>query len=182
MYFELCLLPSLLCRVQHQSSGTGFDHATCIMPVPFRQYGLWSLTLGCDALPGSTTWLGSCLYTAFWGHLFLFAYPCSNVTFAIVVAAEVLALLLVAPTVDRLGRHNIVAVGQLLGGVGCLACAMTGGGIMKVVFAGIAKLGCSGELAWCCHCVQCLCQYVYYCQYVSGQQCHRCMSTRAGLL
>jgi MFS family permease len=66
-------------------------------------------------------------------------------TFAIGVVAEVIALLVVGPTVDRLGRHNIVALGQLLGGGACLACAMVTGGITQAVLAGIGKFGCSGE-------------------------------------
>jgi MFS family permease len=66
-------------------------------------------------------------------------------TFAIGVVAEVIALLVVGPTVDRLGRHNIVALGQLLGGGACLACAMVTGGFTQAVLAGIGKFGCSGE-------------------------------------
>jgi hypothetical protein len=46
--------------------------------------------------------------------------------------------------VDRLGRHNIVALGQLLGGGACLACAMVSGGTTQAVLAGIGKFGCSG--------------------------------------
>jgi hypothetical protein len=46
--------------------------------------------------------------------------------------------------VDRLGRHNIVGLGQLLGGGACLACAMVSGGTTQAVLAGIGKFGCSG--------------------------------------
>lgn len=71
---------------------------------------------------------------------------CSHLTFAIGVVAEVIALLVVGPTVDRLGRHNIVALGQLLGGGACLACAMVTGGTTQAVLAGIGKFGCSGDM------------------------------------
>jgi hypothetical protein len=67
------------------------------------------------------------------------------VTFAIGVAGEVFALLLVGPTVDHVGRHNILAAGQLLGGAACLACALVAAGTSQAVLAGIGKLGCSGE-------------------------------------
>lgn len=74
-------------------------------------------------------------------------YSCSYLTFAISVVAEVVALLLVGPTIDRLGRHNIVALGQLLGGAACVACAMVSGGTTQAVLAGIGKFGCSGGLS-----------------------------------
>jgi MFS family permease len=70
---------------------------------------------------------------------------CSYVTFAIGVAGEVVALLLVGPTVDRLGRHNILAAGHLLGGAACVACALVSGGTSQAVLSGIGKLGSSGE-------------------------------------
>lgn len=72
---------------------------------------------------------------------------CSYLTFAIGTVAEVVALLVVGPTVDRLGRHNIVALGQLLGGSACVACAMVSVGAMQAVLAAIGKFGCSGEMA-----------------------------------
>jgi hypothetical protein len=72
---------------------------------------------------------------------------CSYLTFAIGVAAEVVALLVVGPTVDRVGRHIIVALGQLLGGAACVACAMVSGGTTQAVLAGVGKFGCSGGLA-----------------------------------
>jgi MFS family permease len=71
---------------------------------------------------------------------------CSYLTFAIGTVAEVVALLVVGPTVDRLGRHNIVALGQLLGGGACVACAMVSGGTTQAVMAAIGKFGCSGGL------------------------------------
>lgn len=76
---------------------------------------------------------------------------CRYTTYAIGVASEVVALLIVGSTVDRLGRRNIVAFGQLLGGSACLACAMVNGHIAQAVLAGIGKLGSSGEL----HCTLC---------------------------
>jgi len=69
---------------------------------------------------------------------------CRYVTFAIGVAAEVFALILVGSAVDRLGRHNIVACGQLLGGGACLACALVKRGTAQAVLAGVGKLGSSG--------------------------------------
>lgn len=77
--------------------------------------------------------------------LLFLLFLCRYVTFAIGVAAEVCALLLVGPAVDRFGRHNILALGQLLGGGACLACAMVKGGTSQEVLSGIGKLGSSGE-------------------------------------
>lgn len=73
---------------------------------------------------------------------------CSYLTFAIGVVAEVVALLVVGPTVDRLGRHNLVALGQLLGGGACVACAMVSDGALRAVLAGVGKFGCSGRAWW----------------------------------
>jgi len=73
---------------------------------------------------------------------------CSYLTFAIGVVAEVVALLVVGPTVDRLGRHNLVALGQLLGGGACVACAMVSDGALQAVLAGVGKFGCSGRAWW----------------------------------
>lgn len=72
--------------------------------------------------------------------------PCSYVTFAIGVVAEMIALLLVCPTVDRIGRHNLLAFGQLLGGGACIGCALVNDGIAQAILAGIGKFGCSGEV------------------------------------
>lgn len=65
------------------------------------------------------------------------------VTFAIGVVAEVIALLLVLPALDRAGRHNRLAFGQLLGGASCLACALATNGTTQAVLAAIGKFGCS---------------------------------------
>jgi MFS family permease len=65
-------------------------------------------------------------------------------TFAVGVAAEAVALLLVGPSVDRIGRHNCVSLGQLLGGGACLACAMVRGGTMQAALAAVGKFGCAG--------------------------------------
>ena len=73
------------------------------------------------------------------------AVACRYTTFAIGVTAEVVALLLVGSTVDRIGRHNVLAFGQLLGGGACLACAMVSGSTSQTVLAGIGKLGSSGQ-------------------------------------
>lgn len=69
----------------------------------------------------------------------------SYTTFAFGAAAEVVAVCTVAPTVDRLGRHNIVALGQLLGGSACLAVAMVGNSATaQAALAAVGKFGCSG--------------------------------------
>ena len=73
---------------------------------------------------------------------------CRHVTFAIGAAAEAFALILVGSAVDRLGRHNIVACGQVLGGGACLACALVKGAMAQAVLAGIGKLGSSGMRAF----------------------------------
>jgi MFS family permease len=72
-------------------------------------------------------------------------------TFAVGVAAEVVALLVVGPSVDRIGRHNCVSLGQLLGGGACLACAMVRGGTTQAALAAVGKFGCAGAVgcaAW----------------------------------
>jgi OCT family organic cation transporter-like MFS transporter 4/5 len=72
-------------------------------------------------------------------------------------------VLIVAPSVDRFGRHNIVSLGQLVGGAACIACANVGGGITQAALAAIGKFGCSGNtdqvagVCWvscrkCCSC------------------------------
>ncbi len=73
----------------------------------------------------------------------------SYITFAVGVAMETVALLLVCPALDRFGRHNLLAFGQLLGGGACIGCALvSGGGITQAVLAGIGKFGASG--GWFC--------------------------------
>jgi hypothetical protein len=66
-------------------------------------------------------------------------------TFAIGAAAEAVAVLVVAPSVDRFGRHNIVSLGQLVGGAACIACANVSGGITQAALAAVGKFGCSGK-------------------------------------
>jgi OCT family organic cation transporter-like MFS transporter 4/5 len=61
------------------------------------------------------------------------------------VAAEVVALLVAGPLVDKVGRHNVVSMGLLLGGGACLACANVPGTTVVAVLAAIGKFGCSGE-------------------------------------
>ncbi len=60
------------------------------------------------------------------------------------VVVSMLCFCLLACLQDRVGRHNIVALGQLLGGGACVACAMVSGGITQAVLAGVGKFGCSG--------------------------------------
>lgn len=69
--------------------------------------------------------------------------PCSYMTFAVGAAAEFAAIAVVGPSVDHVGRHNIVAMGQLLGGAACLACAMVKGGAIQAALAAVGKFGCS---------------------------------------
>jgi OCT family organic cation transporter-like MFS transporter 4/5 len=72
---------------------------------------------------------------------------CSYITFAVGVVADMIALLLVCPALDRYGRHNLLAFGQLLGGGACVGAALiSGGGITQAVLAGIGKFGCSGRV------------------------------------
>jgi OCT family organic cation transporter-like MFS transporter 4/5 len=60
-------------------------------------------------------------------------------------AAEVVAVLVALPLVDKVGRHNVVSMGLLLGGGACLACANVPGTTVVAVLAAIGKFGCSGE-------------------------------------
>ena len=76
----------------------------------------------------------------------LAAVFCSYMTFAVGVAAEVIALLLVCSSLDRFGRHTVIAFGQLLGGGACVACALVNNGITQAVLAGVGKFGCSGTM------------------------------------
>lgn len=69
----------------------------------------------------------------------------SYATFAMGVAAEVVALLVAGPSVDKLGRHTVVSLGLLLGGGACLACANIRGDLAQAVMAAIGKFGCSGD-------------------------------------
>jgi hypothetical protein len=50
------------------------------------------------------------------------------------------------PTVDRIGRHNLLAFGQLLGGGACIGCALVNDGTAQAILAGIGKFACSGEM------------------------------------
>jgi hypothetical protein len=73
---------------------------------------------------------------------------CSYMTFAIGAAAEAVATMVVAPSVDRIGRHNIVAMGNLLGGAACLACANVASGTTQAALSAIGKFGCAGVSAF----------------------------------
>eukprot|EP00775_Hariotina_reticulata_P004347 gene4347-4600_t len=66
------------------------------------------------------------------------------VTFALGVVAEVVALCVAGPAVDRVGRHNVVSMGLLLGGGACLACALWSDPTAQVVLAAVGKFGCAG--------------------------------------
>lgn len=70
-------------------------------------------------------------------------------TFAIGSAAEAFSVLVVAPSVDRVGRHNIVALGNMLGGAACLACANAPGGYTQAALSAVGKFGCSGVYCDC---------------------------------
>ncbi|WIA32316.1 hypothetical protein OEZ86_003156 [Tetradesmus obliquus] len=66
-------------------------------------------------------------------------------TFAMGTAAEVVALLVAGPLVDKVGRHTVVSMGLLLGGGACLACANVPGTTVVAVLAAIGKFGCSAS-------------------------------------
>jgi OCT family organic cation transporter-like MFS transporter 4/5 len=70
---------------------------------------------------------------------------CRYVPFAMGTAAEVVAVLVALPLVDRISRHTVVSMGLLLGGGACLACANVPGTTVVAVLAAFGKFGCSGE-------------------------------------
>ncbi len=46
--------------------------------------------------------------------------------------------------IERIGRHNSLAAGMLLGGVACLICSFCPPGIGQAIFAAVGKFGCAG--------------------------------------
>uniref|UniRef100_A0A383VWQ0 Major facilitator superfamily (MFS) profile domain-containing protein n=1 Tax=Tetradesmus obliquus TaxID=3088 RepID=A0A383VWQ0_TETOB len=71
-------------------------------------------------------------------------------TFAMGTAAEVAAVLVALLLVDRVGRHNVVSIGLLLGGGACLACAVVPGTTVVAALAAIGKFGCSASQSVIC--------------------------------
>lgn len=72
------------------------------------------------------------------------------VTFALGAAAEVVALLVAGPAVDKIGRHSVVSIGLLLGGAANLACANVTAQTAQAVLSAIGKFGCSGAVSLGC--------------------------------
>lgn len=74
---------------------------------------------------------------------------CSYMTFSLMAAAELMAMCASAFLVDRLGRHNIITFGLLLGGAACLGCANAQGQqVAQAVLAVIGKFGCASKWWW----------------------------------
>eukprot|EP00879_Flechtneria_rotunda_P033417 GHRR01037006.1.p2 GENE.GHRR01037006.1~~GHRR01037006.1.p2 ORF type:complete len:153 (+),score=37.45 GHRR01037006.1:979-1437(+) len=84
----------------------------------------YGIVLGSGALPGS-------LY----------------MTFTFMAAAELVAMLSGALLIDQAGRHNVITLGLVLGGSGCLGCAVARGQITQSILAVMGKFGCSSEYA-----------------------------------
>eukprot|EP00197_Chlamydomonas_leiostraca_P012629 CAMPEP_0202879236 /NCGR_PEP_ID=MMETSP1391-20130828/33331_1 /ASSEMBLY_ACC=CAM_ASM_000867 /TAXON_ID=1034604 /ORGANISM="Chlamydomonas leiostraca, Strain SAG 11-49" /LENGTH=609 /DNA_ID=CAMNT_0049561553 /DNA_START=103 /DNA_END=1928 /DNA_ORIENTATION=+ len=66
------------------------------------------------------------------------------VTFFITSAAELPANAMGAWMIERIGRHNSLAAGILVGGTACLVCSFLPAGGLQAVFAAIGKFGCAG--------------------------------------
>jgi MFS family permease len=69
------------------------------------------------------------------------------VTFLIAAAAEVPSNVLAAFMIERVGRHNTLAAGTLLAGVGSLLCALVPAGSAQAVMAAVSKFGCAGAFS-----------------------------------
>lgn len=71
-------------------------------------------------------------------------------TFALMAAAELTGMCASAFMVDRLGRHNILTFGLLLGGSACLGCAnAVKAQTVQAVLAIFGKFGCSSKWPHC---------------------------------
>lgn len=67
-------------------------------------------------------------------------------TFTMMAAAELTAMLVSAMLVDRLGRHNIITAGLLLGGAACIGAANAlGQQTVQAVLAVVGKFGCASK-------------------------------------
>jgi len=66
------------------------------------------------------------------------------ILFLVAAAAEIPSNILAAYLIERIGRHNSLALGMLLGGVACLICSFCPAGILQAMFAGLGKFGCAG--------------------------------------
>ena len=58
--------------------------------------------------------------------------------------AEIPSDALAAVVIDRIGRHNSLAIGILVGGISCLICSFCPPGAAQVFFATAGKFGCAG--------------------------------------
>jgi len=111
------------------------------MTLPKLQCHMLYLSFSC-CLPAAhqpAAWTQAVLLCILW-------VLCRYATFAMGTAAEVAAVLVALLLVDRVGRHNVVSIGLLLGGGACLACAVVPGTTVVAALAAIGKFGCSGEL------------------------------------
>lgn len=63
------------------------------------------------------------------------------VTFMITSAVEIPSNLLAAWLIERIGRHNSMAAGMLLGGISCLACSFCPPGAGQVGLIGWGGTG-----------------------------------------
>ncbi len=76
--------------------------------------------------------------------LALNALPISlYITFLLASLAEIPSNVAAAWGIERIGRHNTLAAGMLLGGVACLICSFSKGGA-QAFFAAVGKLGVAG--------------------------------------
>jgi len=66
------------------------------------------------------------------------------VTFMVAAAAEIPSNILAAWMIERVGRHNTMAAGMLLGGLSCLACSFCPPGAGQSILAAVGKFGCAG--------------------------------------
>lgn len=66
------------------------------------------------------------------------------VTFMIAAIAEFPSYLLGGWLIEKIGRHNTMAAGMLLGGLSCIICAFVPPGIAQSVTAAFGKFGCAG--------------------------------------
>eukprot|EP00201_Polytomella_parva_P022882 CAMPEP_0175043076 /NCGR_PEP_ID=MMETSP0052_2-20121109/2958_1 /TAXON_ID=51329 ORGANISM="Polytomella parva, Strain SAG 63-3" /NCGR_SAMPLE_ID=MMETSP0052_2 /ASSEMBLY_ACC=CAM_ASM_000194 /LENGTH=596 /DNA_ID=CAMNT_0016306039 /DNA_START=194 /DNA_END=1981 /DNA_ORIENTATION=+ len=64
-------------------------------------------------------------------------------TFCISAAAEFIANVLAAWLIEKIGRHNTMAGGMLLGGLSCVICSIVPAGNGQAILASIGKFGCS---------------------------------------
>lgn len=74
-------------------------------------------------------------------------HQCSHANFSIAAAAELAACGAALMVVDRIGRHNTLALGMLLSAAGCLFAAAAPRGLPQALLSALGKFGCSAALA-----------------------------------